>query len=97
MALKSILSRLFGSGTVGGEKAPEVEPTEYKGFRITPTPYPSKGQFQTSGLIEKDAESGRKEHRFVRAETHATFEDAASFAISKGKQIIDEQGDRMFG
>jgi hypothetical protein len=37
-----------------------------------------------------------KEHRFVRAETHASKDDAATFAIAKGKQIIDEQGDRIF-
>jgi hypothetical protein len=93
---KSLLTRFFGSGTGGGPKAPSVEPTEYKGYRITPAPYPAKGQYQTAGLIQKDFESGRKEHRFVRAETHPTMEDAASFALAKGKQIIDEQGDRIF-
>jgi len=37
-----------------------------------------------------------KEHRFVRADTHHGKEDAITFAISKAKQIIDLQGDRMF-
>jgi hypothetical protein len=38
-----------------------------------------------------------KEHRFVRAETHPSKGEATVFAIVKGKQIIDEQGDRIFG
>ena len=73
-----------------------IDAVEYKGYRIRPAPYPSNGQFQTAGTIEKDFPDGMKEHRFVRAETHAGRDDAASFAVSKGKQIIDEQGDRIF-
>ena len=38
-----------------------------------------------------------KEHRFVRAETHPSKDDASAFAIAKGRQIIDEQGERIFG
>lgn len=95
--LKDLWNRLSGTGT--RDEAPEAaaEAVEYKGFRIRPAPYPSKGQYQTAGIIEKDFEAGVKEHRFVRAETHPSKDDAASFAIAKGKQIIDEQGERMFG
>jgi hypothetical protein len=32
----------------------------------------------------------------VRADTHPTREAAIDFAISKAKQIIDLQGDRIF-
>ncbi|KLK94495.1 hypothetical protein AA309_03375 [Microvirga vignae] len=86
--------------TGGGDSSvtePAAEAVEYKGFRIRPAPYPSKGQYQTAGIIEKDSETGLKEHRFVRAETHASKADAEAFAVVKGKQIIDEQGDRIFG
>ncbi|WP_210494041.1 HlyU family transcriptional regulator [Microvirga antarctica] len=97
--MATVLERLWSS-LFGGPKAesarPVAEATEYKGYLITPTPYPAKGQFQTAGLIERDLETGRKEHRFVRAETHASVEDASSFALAKGRQIIDEQGDRIF-
>jgi hypothetical protein len=37
-----------------------------------------------------------KAHRFIRADTHQGREDAIAFAISKAKQIIDLQGDRIF-
>ena len=54
------------------------------------------GLYQTAGIIEKDAPDGAKEHRFVRADTHQNMDDAINFTISKAKQIIDMQGDRMF-
>ena len=38
-----------------------------------------------------------KEHRFVRAETHSSHEEAIAYSIVNAKQIIDEQGDRIFG
>jgi hypothetical protein len=93
---KDLWSRFTGGGEKSGRQEPAAEAVEYKGFRIRPAPYPAKGQYQTAGTIEKDFESGMKEHRFVRAETHASKDDAAAFAIAKGKQIIDEQGDRVF-
>jgi hypothetical protein len=94
--LKSILSRIFGGGETSVPRTGPIEPTEYKGYLITPAPYPSRGQFQTAGVIAKDAGSDRREHRFVRAETHATLDEAVAFSIAKGKQIIDEQGERLF-
>ena len=39
---------------------------------------------------------GVKEHRFIRAETYSNRDDAITFTISKAKQIIDQQGDRIF-
>jgi hypothetical protein len=38
-----------------------------------------------------------KKHEFVRADRYASREDAVAFTITKAKQIIDLQGDRMFG
>lgn len=91
-----LLSRLTGTGTSEAKAEPVAEAVEYQGYRIRPAPYAAKGQFQTAGSIEKDFPDGMKEHRFVRAETHASKDDAVTFSITKAKQIIDEQGDRMF-
>ena len=93
--VKGILGRLFGGGG-GGSEAKPGDAVEYNGFRIRPAPYQSGGQYQTAGVIEKDFPDGTKEHRFIRAETHASKDDAAAFAISKGQQIIDERGDKIF-
>ena len=37
-----------------------------------------------------------KKHDFVRADTYASRDDAIAFTITKAKQLIDQQGDRMF-
>ena len=43
-----------------------------------------------------DVDGVRREHKFIRADSFATLEEAADFALSKGRQIVDEQGSRMF-
>jgi hypothetical protein len=95
--LKAAMARLGGGS--GGEEAaaPAGEAVEYNGYRIRPAPFSANGQFQTAGVIEKDFPDGTKEHRFIRADTHPSRDDAIAFAIAKGKRIIDEQGDRVFG
>jgi hypothetical protein len=96
--LKSLWARLAGGGAGAPAEEPHLDAVEYKGYRIRPAPYAATGGYQTCGIIEKDASEGpAKEHRFVRAETHPSRDEAASFAIAKGKQIIDQQGERMFG
>jgi hypothetical protein len=94
--LKALWSRLAGEPAAGGPGAPTGPAIEYNGYRIRPAPYRSGGQFQTAGVIEKDFPDGTKEHKFIRAETHPSENDAKDFAIVKAKQIIDQQGDRIF-
>jgi hypothetical protein len=98
VSLKAIWSRLVGGGegAAASPEAPRLEAVEYNGFRIRPTPYKAAGGWQTAGTIEKDFPEGVKEHSFIRAETHPGLDEAASFAIAKAKQIIDQQGERMF-
>ena len=85
-------ARLFGNAAA----PPEEDPVEYTGYRIRPAPFPRLGQYQTAGIIEKETGGEVKEHRFVRAETHSSHEEAIAFSIAKAKQIIDEQGERLF-
>jgi hypothetical protein len=94
---KSMWSRLAG-GTRDQAGGGEIvgEEVEYKGFRIRPAPYPAGGQYQTAGVIEKEFGAEVKQHRFIRAERHPSADDAMAFAVAKGKQIIDENGDRLF-
>jgi len=93
--MKAALARLSGGGSGAVEEA--MPAVDYKGYRIRPAPYLNGGQYQTAGVIQKDTADGVKEHRFIRAETHPNKDDAAAFAVTKGKQIIDQQGDRIFG
>ena len=94
--LKAAWARLAGARGGGEADAPAAPAVEYKGYRIRPTPFRANGHYQTAGIIEKDTPEGVKEHRFIRADTHQSREDAVAFAVSKAKQIIDLQGDRMF-
>lgn len=94
--LKAAWRRLAGGGDGSGSEGQAAPPVEYKGYRIRPAPYRTRDQYQTAGSIEKDTPEGMKEHRFVRADTYHSRDDAIAFTISKAKQIIDQQGDRIF-
>ena len=91
-----LLSRLMGkSSTTKSE--PEVEPVEFEGFKIKPSPKQQSGNYVTAGYILKTDESGEtKEHYFIRADTHADFDAACKHAVFKGQQIIRESGERIF-
>jgi len=92
------LGRLLGGGGGGDEAAAaEGEAVEYQGYRIVARPIRQGGQFLTAGTISKEFPDGRKEHRFVRADTHASEEDARRLMVQKAQRLIDEVGDRLFG
>jgi hypothetical protein len=96
----SFLKRLFGGGggeSSGGGAGATAAEAEHKGFLIKATPFKEGGQFQTCGVISKEIGGVLKEHRFIRADRFAALEDAANHALIKGRQVIDEQGDRLFG
>jgi hypothetical protein len=97
----SFLKKLFGGGASAPEEGPDGakpvgEAVEHKGFLIRATPYKAEGQFQTCGIVSKEVDGVLKEHRFVRADRFASQTDAADIAIKKGKQLVDEQGERIF-
>lgn len=88
---------LFGLfGDDKGEDSPG-EAVPYQGFSIVPAPRQQSGNWLTAGIISKTDDNGEiREHRFIRAETHGDKSAAEAFSIIKGKQIVDEFGDRMF-
>lgn len=99
--LGGLLKKLFGGGGGAddgdaGAGKPLGEAVEHKGCLIQPTAMHKGGQFLTAGTIAKEFPDGRREHRFVRADTHSSADQARDFAVLKGRQIIDEQGDRLF-
>jgi len=89
---------LFGGGKAAdsGAAAKPAVPIEYKGYVICAAPYKNNGQYQTAGTITREIDGVRKEHRFVRADAYASYDDAVSFSENKARQIVDLQGDRMF-
>lgn len=93
----SFLKSLFGGGAKDKAAPGPARETEHAGFLIQATPFKEGGQFQTCGIVAKEIGGVRKEHRFIRADRFATLDEAADFSLSKARQIIDEQGDRLFG
>ena len=93
MAL-SLLKKIFRGS--GADSAKPGKTVEFEGYIIRPVPKKQGGQFLTAGVISKSFPDGIREHRFIRADTHAGFDSACDHAILKARQIIREQGDRIF-
>ena len=97
MDLMSFFRKLFGlDAKPAGADGSVVKEAEHDGFHIAAVPYREAGQYQVAGVISKGIDGSKREQRFVRADRFATLEEAADFAIQKGRQIIDQQGDRLF-
>lgn len=94
----SFLKSLFGWGRPAEDDASAAAQSsiEHKGFTITAAPFRNEGQFQTAGTISRVIEGEPREHKFIRADRHASLEDAVAFSLAKGRQIVDEQGERLF-
>jgi hypothetical protein len=94
----SFLKKLFGGGGPSEPAAPKPGPAiEYKGFTIRAEPFEARGQHQLAGVVLKSIDGVEKSHRFVRADTFDSRETAIEFAHRKGRQLVDEQGDKLFG
>jgi hypothetical protein len=96
--LKSLLGK-FSSGTAAGaapKAAAPVKSIEHKGFTVSAAPFEQDGRYQTAGTIEKEIDGGRKQHRFIRADSHPSVDQAVEFSIQKGCQIVDQMGERIF-
>lgn len=95
--MASFFSKLFGGGSGGGDAAPKMsDPVSYEGLVIRAAPVAEGSQYRLSGVIIKEAETGDLQRNFVRADIFTSREEAEDFTVRKGKQIIDEQGKRLF-
>ncbi|WP_246270372.1 HlyU family transcriptional regulator [Hongsoonwoonella zoysiae] len=95
MGLGKIFAGLFGGKS--GESAPGSGITvEHKGFTIRPTPRQADGQWQVVGVISRDVDGETREETFIRADKCASADEAVEVTLRKGRQIIDEQGMRLF-
>jgi len=94
----SFWKSLFGGGSSADASKPAAvaRTVEHNGFRIAAEPYPEGGQFQLAGTISKEIGGELKQHRYIRADRFSTMEDATDAAIMKGRQIVDQLGDRVF-
>ena len=89
----SFLSKLFGGGTKPAD-APIGE--TYEGMRIFPEPIKEGTTHRLCARIEMDVDGEVKEHRLIRADTFTSRDEAVAASTAKAKQMIDEQGKRLF-
>lgn len=94
----SFWKKLFGGGSGGGAdgSGAPARTAEHKGYTIEARPYQEGGQYQVAGTIVKVVGGVKKEHPFIRADRFPSLEEAADFALMKGRQIVDQQGDKIF-
>jgi len=95
----SFWKKLFGGGEAGGAQSSEPAPVgeeSYKGHTIKALIMPVGSEYQLAGQIEKDIDGELKTYKFVRADRLSSKEDLTAYAIAKGRQIIDEQGDHIY-
>ncbi len=97
--LTGLFGKLFGGGgeapaeTAEGERG---EAEDYNGFKIYPAPKPSGSQWNLAGYVAKEVDGEVKEHYFIRADTYASKDDAVRYSLRKGRQLVDEQGAKLF-
>lgn len=89
------LGRLFGGR--GGSSGGAVVTTEaYSGFEIRAAPVKEANGWRVTGVIVRTVDGVEKSHQFIRADTCADAESAATMTLRKAKQLIDERGERIF-
>ena len=100
----SFLKKLFGGGGSGDDdggdndnRATRAASVEHEGFTITPTPMKEGGQFRLAGTISKDVDGEMKTHQYIRADLFGSADECSEACIRKAKQVIKEQGIRLFG
>jgi hypothetical protein len=97
----SFLKKLFGGGDGGSKAAPGEDKVlgeeSYKDFLIKAIEMRAGSELQLAGIIEKDVAGERRTYKFVRADRMSSKDDLVAMAFGKGRQIIDEQGERIFG
>ena len=96
LGITDLLRRLLGGGASGAGREDGGEAVEYEGYTIRPAARREGTQWLTVGVISKAFGGQVKEHRFIRADTYPSKQDADACAVTKAKQIIDEQGDKLF-
>ena len=95
--MASFFSKLFGGSSSKSKSGPKRgEAVTYNDLIIHAAPEEAGDQWRLAGVIIKQTDDGPLERTFLRADTFPTRDEAEEFSVRKAKQIIDEQGQRLF-
>ena len=95
----SFFRKLFGSKDAAAPAAAAsvTAEIEYKGYVIKAAPRLDKGQFLVAGSVERTIDGTLRTHTFVRADRSPDRDEISEMALAKGRLMIDQQGDGLFG
>lgn len=91
--MAGFFKKLFG----GGEPAAPAEPHSYADCLIYPKPHQSAGSWRVGGTITKEINGDVLERIYIRADSFPSESEAFEFSVTKAKQIIDQNGQMLFG
>jgi len=95
----SFFKKLFGLGSNDNSASGDDKPLEtviYEGFEIRSLAMKDGGQYRVCADLRKEISGEVKTHKLIRADMCATPEEASEIAMRKAKQMIKEQGNRLF-
>ena len=94
----SFFKKLFGGGSASDEPKGDkvLGQEEHKGHTIKAIEMRAGSEYQLAGVIEKEIGGELKSYRYIRADRMNSVDDLIMLALSKGRQIIDEQGDGIY-
>lgn len=92
----SFLKKLFGAGGSNDKGAASFAEIEHEGYLIRPAPMKEGSQFRICGTVSKEIDGQVREHRLIRADLFPSADEAAEAMIRKAKQVIREQGEKIF-
>lgn len=92
------LGKLFARDPKATEPVaePAGEPVDYNGYSISAAPIREGSQYRTAGSISKEIDGELRSSAFIRADNHTDRQQAIDHSIGKGKQVVDERGDKLF-
>lgn len=77
-----------GPGEIAGRET-------YEGFEVLARPIREGGQWRLAGSIRRPDDESGPSHDFVRADTMADHDECVRMSLMKGRQLVDERGDRL--
>ena len=90
----------FFSNLFGGSKEPAaptvVAEETIEGVHVAASPLPEGGQYRLRAILTKEIDGETREHTLIRADVFQSADEAAKMALTKARQVIAEQGDRLF-
>lgn len=85
--------RLTGAGD-GKADEPAARET-HNGLEVLAWPRSEGGVWRVAGRIQRPGDDRGAGHEFVRADTMADHAEAVRMSLLKGRQLIDEKGERI--